>query len=67
MYQALVMTIAFQICPEVAIRDISDFALAFTFKSIDEVNTFVEELANFENSLQFSQLELTVLVTFAED
>jgi hypothetical protein len=67
MFQALVMTIAAQVCTEVTIRDIDDVTIAFRFKTEDGVNTFVEAIASYEGMLSFSRLELDVLVTFPED
>jgi hypothetical protein len=67
MLQALVMTIAAQICTDVLIRDIDDVSIAFRFQSEDGVNTFVEALLPYEGMLSFSRFELEVLVTFAQE
>ncbi len=67
MFQALVMTIAAQVCTEVTIRDIDDVTIAFRFKTEEGANTFIEAISSYEGMLSFSRLELDVLVTFPED
>jgi hypothetical protein len=67
MFQALVMTIAAQVCTEVTIRDIDDVTIAFRFKTEEGANTFVEAISPYEGMLSFSRLGLDVLVTFAQD
>jgi hypothetical protein len=67
MLQALVMTIAAQICTEVAIRDIDDVTIAFRFQTEEGVNAFVEAILPHEGMLSFSRFESEVLVTFAQE
>jgi hypothetical protein len=67
MFQALVMTIATQVCTEVSIRDIDDVTIAFRFKTEEGANIFVEAISSYEGMLTFSRFELDVMVAFAQD
>jgi hypothetical protein len=67
MLQALVMTIAAQICTDVMIRDVNDVTIAFRFQREEGVDTFVEAISPYEGTLAFTRFELEVLVTFAQE
>jgi hypothetical protein len=67
MLQALVMTIAAQICTDVMIRDIDDLTTTFRFQTEEGVDSFVEAILPYEGMLSFSRFELEVLVTFAQE
>lgn len=67
MLQALVMTVATQICTEVVIYDIDDYTIAFQFRLDEGAYAFIGAISVYEGRLSFSRLGLDVLVTFAED
>lgn len=67
MYQGLVMSIAVQICSEVAIRDVDDYTISFRFTSEEGVSEFVNELSAYSEFLSVSRFGLEVLVGFAAD
>lgn len=65
--QALVMTVATQICTGVVIYDIDDYTIAFQFRLDEGADAFIDAISVYEGRLSFSRLGLDVLVTFAED
>ena len=67
MLQALVMTVASEICTEVVIYDIDDYTIAFQFRLNEGADAFIDAISVYKGRLFFSRLGLDVLVNFAED
>ena len=67
MLQALVMTIATQICTDVVARELDDYTLVFQFKRNDGVTDFIDQLEPYSDRLSLVRMGLEVIVTFAED
>lgn len=67
MLQALVMTIATQICTDVVARELDDYTIVFRFKRDDGAADFINELEQYSDRLSLVRIGLEVIVTFAED
>jgi hypothetical protein len=67
MYQALVMTIAFQICSEIEIRDIDDRTISFKFKREEGLNEFIESVEIYSDYISVSKFNNEVIVSFISD